>query len=107
MFDFSDVTRFALKLNMTPDPSFEDRWRREWSGKVAEEMRSLAPSDTGRLRASIQPSSEGVRVGVDYAGFVEYGTSDTAPQPFAGPSVNRLSRPAVEDAARQVLRDLT
>lgn len=95
---------FAARLATEPR---EDEWQDEWSKKVADEMRSNAPVDTGRLRASIQPSSEGVRVGVDYAGFVEYGTSDTAPQPFAQPSVNRLADRAARDAGQRVIRQLT
>lgn len=95
---------FAARLAREPD---EDGWQREWSSKVADEMRPHAPVDTGRLRASIQPSSEGVRVGVPYAGFVEYGTSDTAPQPFAQPAVNRLADPAARDAGDRVIRQLT
>lgn len=106
MLDFSDVTRFAARLNQ-PIELVEEGWQGEWSNKVADEMRVNAPVDTGALRASIQPTSDGVEVGVRYGAFVEYGTSDTAPQPFASPAVNRLSRPAAEDAGRRVIRRLT
>lgn len=106
MIDTSQVDRFAARLNTTPSPQIEDGWRDEWSTKVADEMRDLAPSLTGALRSSIRTSDEGVIVGVDYGAYVEYGTADTAPQPFVLPAVNRLARPAAEDAAQRVLRDL-
>lgn len=104
MLDFSQVARFAARLS-TPPP--EEEWQDEWKGKLAAEMRALAPSRTGALRASIHTTKEGVEVGVDYGAFVEYGTSDTAPQPFAGPSVNRLIRPATKDAGDRIIRQLT
>lgn len=106
MIDFSDVTRFAARLNASPSPGIEDGWQGEWSAKVADEMRSLAPVDTGALRASIQSTGDGVEIGVSYGTFVEYGTSDTASQPFAAPAVNRLARPAAADAGRRILRGL-
>jgi len=57
---------------------------------AAEHQRATAPVDTGRLRASItvDRDSDGWSVGptVDYGRYVEYGTSDTDPHPFVGPS---------------------
>lgn len=96
---------FAVRLASSHD--VEDEWQNEWKAKLADEMRNNAPVDTGRLRASIQPSSEGVTVGVDYAGYVEYGTSDTPPQPYAVPAINRLGEPASRDAGERVIRRLT
>jgi HK97 gp10 family phage protein len=104
MIDASQVTRFAARLN---SPVVEEPWKAEWSRKVADEMRRNAPVDTGALRDSIRETGDGVEVGAPYGGFVEYGTSDTAPQPFVGPTVNRLVRPAAEDAGRRVIRQLT
>lgn len=103
MIDFSQVDRFAAKLATPPR---EDEWQDEWSERVADEMRTLAPVDTGALRASIQPTGDGVEVGVDYGVYVEYGTSDTAPQPFANPAINRLADPAARDAGDRVIRQL-
>jgi HK97 gp10 family phage protein len=97
---------FAARLMRSPLDA-EDVWKREWAEKVAEEMRRNAPVDTGALRESIQATSDGVQVGVRYGAYVEYGTSRTAPQPFTGPSVARLRRPATEDAVRKVIRSLT
>ena len=106
MIDFSDVTQFAARLGSSIEV-VEESWQGEWSRKVANEMRALAPTDTGALRASIRTTDDGVTVGVDYAGYVEYGTAHIAPQPFAGPATNRLVRPAAEDAGRRVIRLLT
>ena len=106
MIDFSDVTEFAARLGASVE-ILEEGWQGEWSRKVADEMRRNAPVDTGRLRDSIQTTDDGVIVGVPYGGFVEYGTSDTAPQPFVAPAVNRLIRPAAVDAGDRVIRQLT
>lgn len=62
--------------------------------------KSLVPvGATGRLRDSIKPGlprggkgKYGYHAGggkVDYAPFVEFGTSDTPPAPFMGPSADR------------------
>jgi HK97 gp10 family phage protein len=101
MIDVRDVTVFASKLRF---PVPKDEWRDKWSEKVADEMRNTAPEDTGALKASIQVVPEGVEVGVDYAAFVEYGTGDTSPQPFAGPAANRLAPPAAEDLGDMIIR---
>jgi HK97 gp10 family phage protein len=57
-----------------------------------------APVDTGFLRdshdtAEIEGGAE-IQVNADYAGFVEFGTSKMAPQPFL--------RPAIDDNADAV-----
>jgi HK97 gp10 family phage protein len=106
MIDFSDVTEFAARL-AAPVEIVEEGWQAEWSPKVANEMRANAPVLTGALRSSIQPDGEGVVVGVPYGSFVEYGTSNTAPQPFAGPAVNRLIKRSAVDAGNRVIRLLT
>lgn len=68
------------------------------AARKAQEIRndaiSAAPVDTGRLRQSIsvQKVDEGhYRVGtnVEYAPMVEFGTRDTAPQPFLRPALER------------------
>jgi HK97 gp10 family phage protein len=95
---------FAARLASEPP---EKEWQAEWSKKMAEEMRMNAPVDTGALRASIQPTDDGVAVGVRYAAYVEYGTSRTGPQPYAVPAINRLADPAARDAGDRVIRQLT
>ena len=62
------------------------------------------PVATGRLRDSLQiaadPEEDGTLVGTDveYAVYVEYGTSDTAAQPFL--------RPALEGETASVTADI-
>ena len=56
--------------------------------------RSMAPVDTGNLRASIHGSTQvgaqhvlgEVHAGAHYAPYVEHGTSRMAPQPFMRPA---------------------
>jgi HK97 gp10 family phage protein len=52
----------------------------------ADAARSYAPVLTGTLRDSIQVDEDGYSSELEYAPFVEFGTSDTAPQPFIEPS---------------------
>jgi HK97 gp10 family phage protein len=104
MIDASQVLGFAVRLN---SPIVEEPWKAEWSKKVAGDMRSFAPVSTGDLRDSIRETSDGVKVGVNYGVYVEFGTSDTAPQPFATPAVNRNIKPAAQDLGRRVIRQLT
>lgn len=69
--------------------------------EVEKDAKSLAPVDTGALRDSISTNAEGdgrfalmtVEVGptVDYARLVEYGTSDTSPQPFMRPAFEKAT----------------
>ena len=53
--------------------------------------RAICPVDTGRLRNSITSvaDDESVTIGsnVEYAPYVELGTSRQSPQPFLGPSI--------------------
>lgn len=66
--------------------------------RVERSAKRLCPVDTGRLRASIthQIAKDGqglfARVGsnVEYAPFVEFGTSRMAAQPFLRPSLNAM-----------------
>ena len=59
--------------------------------------KQFAPVDTGYLRSSITSEfsstagrtySGEVTVGAHYAGYVEYGTSRMAPQPYLNPAVD-------------------
>jgi HK97 gp10 family phage protein len=107
MIDTSDVDRFAAKLNTSPSPAVEALWMNEWSEKIADEMRNRVPVQTGTLRNSITTTADGVIVGADYGVYVEYGTGDTSPQPFAGPALDRMTRPSVEDLGDRVILELT
>jgi HK97 gp10 family phage protein len=79
----------------------------ESSEALAESARSFAPVDTGRLRDAIVGESDGTTGevfvdGVDYASYVEFGTSKMVAQPFLTPAaeiereqfVRRLSESA-------------
>mgnify|MGYP000583771975 CR=1 FL=1 len=65
---------------------------RDTAEDTAKAMRSRAPSDTGRLRSRIGVSRTGPGEyaagveGVDYAAFVEFGTSKDPAQPFVTPA---------------------
>lgn len=81
----------------------------ETANDAAETARGLAPVDTGALRGSIDVTVSGLsaEVGSDirYAGYVEYGTSDTAPQPFMGPAADQ-AEPAFIEALMKATGDL-
>jgi HK97 gp10 family phage protein len=63
------------------------------AGRVEATAKSLVPVETGLLRGSITADVSGLiaEIGTDvpYAGFVEYGTSRMAPQPYMGPAGDR------------------
>lgn len=77
------------------------------------DAKRFAPVLTGTLSASITATISGdgmsseVGPEVEYGGYVEYGTSDTAPQPFMGPAAEANEEPFVKElelAADVVLR---
>jgi|SRR5690606_5872219 len=76
---------------------------------VTRKAKQRAPVDTGRLRASIQiqiyPNGLTADVGtnVEYAPYVEFGTSKMRAQPFLFPSWFE-ERPAFEARIRSILR---
>jgi HK97 gp10 family phage protein len=67
----------------------------EAAQQVAAVAREKAPVDTGALRDSItvveaEGNSRDVIADVRYANFVEFGTSDTEPEPFLRPAVEAV-----------------
>lgn len=77
-------------------------------GDVSEAARDLqrnaqrfAPVLTGELREGIVVSGRGLSATVSstvrYAGYVEYGTSDTAPQPHMRPAAELAAGPLADD----------
>lgn len=58
---------------------------------VCNNAKSICPVDTGALRDSISVSAAGNRAEIsantDYAAYVEFGTSQMAPQPYLVPSL--------------------
>ena len=58
---------------------------------VCDNAKSICPVDTGALRDSISITTVGNRAEIsantDYAAYVEFGTSQMAPQPYLVPSL--------------------
>ncbi|RCK68270.1 HK97 gp10 family phage protein [Desertihabitans brevis] len=79
---------------------------------IEADAKRLAPVDTGALRNSIghdlTEDKLGAEVGptVDYAEYVEFGTSRQAPQPYLHPAADRRL-PAFEKALENILDRLT
>ena len=76
--------------------------------QVNEEQTSLCPVDTGNLQSSIGYSVDGTDLNfeatAEYAGFVEYGTSKMAAQPFFMPPIDNLAGSGIgEDFGRDAL----
>lgn len=99
--------------------TFDDEIREvtvEVAEKVASDARGRVPERTGALAASIRTEkvAEAGVVGatvaagggiVDYAGFVEYGTARTPPQPYMRPAVDQALpdwESSVADVAEQL-----
>ena len=82
---------------------------------IEADAKALAPVDTGTLMNSISTSVTGdgrfgsmvAEIGptVDYAGFVEHGTSRMAPQPYMRPAFDRRA-PGLEKAFEQLAGDI-
>lgn len=76
--------------------------------EVAADMRAAAPKDTGELVDSIEAVTDGLsgtaRATARHAVFVEFGTSSTPAQPFAGPAAE-LSRTRFPRQLRAAVRD--
>lgn len=62
---------------------------RETITEIASDAERRAPRRTGHLASTISAAETGVEVGADYAPYVEYGTSDTAAQPFLTPAAEQ------------------
>jgi hypothetical protein len=60
---------------------------------VADDIKRLAPVDTGQLRDSVVPTPEGIEVRAPYAALVEFGTRHMEAQPYIRPAVYRYRSP--------------
>lgn len=86
-----------------------ERAEREGAEDVRDDMQAFAPVDSGLLRDSIriEQGATGLQVGpgdeVEYAMFVEYGTSEMEAQPYAEPAAAR-ARMAFTDTVRDTVR---
>jgi HK97 gp10 family phage protein len=104
----ADLTRAANDL----DEDAEQAVERVAVGSLAV-AQARVPVLTGRLRSEIRVRRRGLVVAIEsptpYAVFVEYGTSDTPPQPFMAPAFEygavRLVR-EVEKIRDEVVNEL-
>lgn len=82
---------------------------REGAEDVRDNMQAFVPVDSGHLRDSIriEQSGPGLDVGpgdeIEYAMYVEYGTSEAPAQPYAGPAADR-ARTAFVDTVRDTVK---
>lgn len=75
------------------------------------QTKPITPKDTGRLQNSLQPSSSGnaqaaegkLTTNVEYAPYVEYGTSRQKAQPFLHTGA-RLAKPKIDSMAIEEIR---
>lgn len=79
----------------------------EFADEVVDHMQGIVPVDTGKLRRSIEKKKEGDKVtvgprGVDYAEFVEKGTSRTPAQPYVQPTIDWAQRVGPRRIARRI-----
>lgn len=69
---------------------------REEVDAIKSDAQSRAPVDTGELRGSIEPESEGLTGTVTttsrHAGFMEFGTSKDEAQPFMKPAAEKARK---------------
>ena len=68
----------------------------ETTNKLCEAIKANAPVKTGKLRDSIKAEVAGnvgmITTDVDYALYLEYGTTKMAAHPFIQPAVERVKR---------------
>ena len=112
-----------LRFILEDTAAFARRWRAlalaaqnelrpalaELGAEVADAARALAPTRSGRLRASIQvePAADAVQVDViadaPYAAFVEFGTLRRPARPFLAPAL-QFARRRLDLLARALIR---
>ncbi|MFI7691784.1 HK97-gp10 family putative phage morphogenesis protein [Nonomuraea sp. NPDC049655] len=103
-FDFSELARLEVAIdNATAKTQAMVKAAVKKTGlDTVAAAQSLAPVDTGNLKNSIgvdfDPDGYGFEAGAtaNYAGYVEFGTSRMAPQPYLGPAFARTSEQFVE-----------
>jgi len=111
-FDASEVHRLAADLALAPVHVSAESV--EVVAKVARQTQRnavrFAPHLTGLLESSIEVRTHGLSAEVytdlRYAGYVEYGTSDTCPQPYMRPAADLAADPLADglgDAGEDIL----
>lgn len=97
-FDMSEVTALADELAKAAPAAhvISSAQLTKIAAQLKADAQAAAPVDTGELKASIK--SQGgkdyriVKATADHSFFVEFGTSDTPPQPFLWPQAPRASQ---------------
>lgn len=94
-------TQFNYEINSNLVNLGEDVRRRllqviiQTGDDIVKDARSLVPVKEGNLHDSIysEPVGDGYEIevgaGMDYAGYVEFGTSRQSPQPYLVPAIER------------------
>ena len=106
-FDMSEVNALAAEFAAAPVKAtmVSSASMTTIAAKLRDDARAAAPVATGALRNSIVVRSgrdhRTVSATAPYSSFVEFGTSDTAPQPFMWPQVPAASR-ALEEALLKI-----
>jgi len=110
-FDASEVNHLAADLAAAPAKVAAGSPRQVNSAAqgLQRDAQRFAPVLTGRLRESIRVTGHGLSAEVvataRYSDYVEYGTSDTAPQPFMRPAAE-LAGPRLADGLGDVGEDI-
>jgi HK97 gp10 family phage protein len=107
--DISQANAIFQKLASSITSTIPQRALQAGADNLVESAKSSAPVRTGALRDSIQrteASAESaiVEAEVEYAGFVEFGTSRMSAEPYMMPGIPEASRVAV-DAAVSALNE--
>ena len=109
------LSNLDVKLSRALDEALE-----EIAEKIRDDAKSLVPVDTGALKKSIRIEKKGKlqvsivaggggvinpRTGreVDYAGFVEFGTSHMSPQPYMQPALEKNRDELLNIVKRKIL----
>ncbi|QNR51962.1 hypothetical protein phiRKBJ001_20 [Streptomyces phage phiRKBJ001] len=79
----------------------------DFADDVVIHMKGVVPVDTGKLRDSISKQGSGLNVtvgprGVNYAEYVEYGTSRSPAQPYVRPTIEWVKRNGPPRIARRI-----
>lgn len=79
----------------------------EFAADVETHMKGVVPVDTGKLRDSIEAKKEGTGYtvgprGVEYAEFVENGTSRSPAQPYVAPTIQWARQNGPKRIARRI-----
>ncbi|MGH7339903.1 MAG: hypothetical protein ACREKH_05370 [Candidatus Rokuibacteriota bacterium] len=80
--------------------------KRAVAAEVAEEWRRDAPVDTGAFKRSIRSDADSAFTDIDYAPFVEFGTSTRPARPVGRAAAARVERKVGGIVAKAIRRRL-